>query len=143
MLMVMEDYEDIINLPHHVSKHHPQMPMISRAAQFAPFAALTGYDAAISESARLTDGWIERGEAGNVQLNRTMEQLLAQLSELPYVSITFFQPDQRKHGGSYLTCTGRVKRIDDVERVLQMADGRKLQLDYITEISIIPASDEE
>lgn len=137
------DYEDIINLPHHVSKRHPQMPMINRAAQFAPFAALTGYDAAISESARLTDEWIERGEYGNVQLNRTMELLLARLSEQPVVSIVFFQPDKRKQGGAYQICTGRVKRIDDTERVIQMTDGTKLNLDDITDIAIAPESNGE
>lgn len=137
------DYEDIINQPHHVSKRHQPMPMISRAAQFAPFAALTGYDAAISETARLTDEWTDRSEYGDDRLNRTMESLLARLAERPLVSVVFFQPDSRKQGGRYMTLTGHVKRVDDVERVLQLADGRKVPLDRVTDIVIEPAGSAE
>ena len=95
------DYDDIINLPHYEPKHHPRMSMWNRAAQFAPFAALTGYDAAIQESNRVTDDWIDLGESGNEELNRKMELILSKLSEQPQVTIEYFVPDEHKEGGSY------------------------------------------
>ena len=130
------EYDDIINLPHHVSKRHPQMTMLNRAAQFAPFAALTGYDAAINESGRLTDDWVEQGDYGNDLLNRKMEQIASQLPEHPVVSIDYFVPDEHKTGGSYQTVTGNVKRIDEFERLIEIMDGTKIPIKYITEITI-------
>ena len=131
------DYDDIINLPHYEPKHHPRMSMWNRAAQFAPFAALTGYDAAIQESNRVTDDWIDLGESDNEELNRKMELLLSKLSEQPSVTIEYFVPDERKEGGSYQSYTGNVKRIDEYEQTMIMTDGIIIQLRMITNITII------
>lgn len=103
------DYSDIIHLPHHVSKTHPQMSMHDRAAQFSPFAALTGYDSAILETARLTEEKIILNEDLQELLDIQFQQLLEHLSEKPLISITFFCPDKRKQGGSYVSISGTVK----------------------------------
>ncbi len=129
-----DQYDDIIHLPHYEPKHHPRMPMWNRAAQFAPFAALTGYDAAIEESGRLTDQWVDKGEFAHVQLNRKMEELLSKVSEHPSVTIRYFLPDSHKAGGSYQTFTGTIKRYDDYEKVLVFTDGKTIELSMITEI---------
>ena len=131
------DYDDIINLPHYEPKYHPRMSMWNRAAQFAPFAALTGYDAAIQESNRVTDDWIDLGESDNEELNRKMELLLSKLSEQPNVTIEYFVPDEHKEGGSYQSYTGHVKRIDEYEQTMVMTDGKKIFLRMITNITII------
>ena len=130
------DYDDIINLPHYEPKHHPRMSMWNRAAQFAPFAALTGYDAAIQESGRLTDDWIDMGESVNEELNRNMELLISKLPEHPTVTIEYFLPDNHKSGGSYQSVTGVVRRIDDIERFVELTDGEKIAIDAISEIKI-------
>ena len=130
------DYDDIINLPHYEPKHHPRMSMWNRAAQFAPFAALTGYDAAIQESGRLTDDWIDMGDYGNEELNRKMADLLSIISEQPLVTIEYFQPDAHKEGGSYLSYTGNVKRIDEYEQTMVMTEGKKIKLSLITNITL-------
>ena len=130
------DYDDIINLPHHVSKRHPQMSMWNRAAQFAPFAALTGYDAAIQESGRLTDDWLGLSESGNEEMNRIMELIFSMLPEHPSVTIEYFVPDGHKDGGSYQSYTDNVKRIDEFEKCIEFTDGKKVPLDAISEIKI-------
>lgn len=130
------EYDDIINLPHHVSKHHPQMSMMNRAAQFAPFAAVAGHDAAIREEGRLTDEWIEMGEYGFGELNRKMELLQSGISSQPTVTIDYFLPDEHKSGGSYKTISDQVKRIDDYERVIEMSDGQKVPIDSIRNMTI-------
>lgn len=130
------DYDDIINLPHHVSKHHPQMSMMNRAAQFAPFAAVAGHDAAIREEGRLTDDWIEMGEYGFGELNRKMELLQSGISSQPTVTIDYFLPDEHKSGGLYKTISGQVKRIDDYERVIEMCDGQKVPIDSIRNLTV-------
>ena len=131
----MENYDDIINLPHFEPKNHPRMSMWNRAAQFAPFAALTGYDAAIQESGRLTDDWIDLGESGNEELNRKMELLLSKLSEQPHVTIVYYVPDEHKKGGSYQSYTGHVKRIDEYKQTMVMTDGKRIQLRMIRNIT--------
>jgi len=127
-------YEDIINLPHHVSKTRPQMSMLDRAAQFSPFAALTGYDAAIKETGRLTDAKIELGEEAKAALDRKQAYLMEMIGEQPEISITYFLPDARKSGGAYVTATGNLKRFDEYERLLILTDGRKIPMDDITDI---------
>ena len=102
----MEGYEDIINLPHHVSKTRPQMSMLDRAAQFSPFAALTGYDAAIKETGRLTDEKIEMDEDRKAALDMKQAYLIEMIDEQPEISVTYFLPDTKKSGGSYVTVTG-------------------------------------
>ena len=110
--------------------------MWNRAAQFAPFAALTGYDAAIQESGRLTDDWIDMGESANEELNRKMELLKSKLPEHPTVIIEYFKPDSNKSGGSYKSVTGVVRRIDDIERFVELTDGKKIAIDAIIEIKV-------
>lgn len=127
-------YDDIINLPHHVSTKHPQMPIIDRAAQFAPFAALTGYDAAVMESARLTEKRIELDEYQRELLSVQLQHILARLEERPEVSITYFKPDKKKEGGAYLTVVGIIKKINEVECVLHMSDGTQIPIGEIVKV---------
>lgn len=127
-------YDDIINLPHHVSAKHPQMSLHDRAAQFSPFAALTGYDAAVKETARLTDQRIEMDEYEQVALDERLQLVREHIKEKPEITILYFQPDERKDGGAYLSYTGNVKKIDDYERQIIMVDGMKIPLDDVMEI---------
>ena len=130
----MGKYEDIINLPHHVSTTRPQMSMMDRAAQFSPFAALTGYDAAIKETGRLTDEKIEIDEEALTALNMRYQLLIDALDEEPEVEITYFKPDERKAGGEYVTATGAVIKVDDFERLITMQDGTKIPMDDVLSI---------
>lgn len=129
-----DKYSDIIDLPHHVSATRPQMSMIDRAAQFSPFAALTGYDAAIKETGRLTDERIELSEESRAVLDRKQQLLLDNLADHPEVSVTYFVPDERKTGGAYVTVTGQVKKVDDYKRLLLLTDGTKIPLDEILDM---------
>ena len=129
-----DNFDDILHLPHYEPKRHPRMSLSARAAQFAPFAALTGYDAAIGETARLTDALSERGDEGNALLNRKMQWLQDHIDLQPTLTIVYFQPDAKKSGGSYQTRTGIVRRILDFERLLQLTDGKQTPLDAIMEI---------
>lgn len=130
----MNQYEDIINLPHHVSPSRPQMPMSDRAAQFAPFAALTGYDAAIKETGRLTDDKIELDEEALTALDMKYQLLMDALDDAPEVTITYFQPDERKAGGKYVSAVGVVRKVDDFERRITMQDGAKIPMDDVLSI---------
>ena len=130
----MEKYEDIINLSHHVSTKRPQMSMLDRAAQFSPFAALTGYDAAIKETGRLTDDKIEMDEESLNMLNMKFQLLVDTLDEKQEVSFTYFKPDEAKAGGAYVTATGIVKKVDDYERLITMKDGTKIPMDDVYSI---------
>ena len=130
----MDQYKDIIHLPHHVSKTRPQMSMLDRAAQFSPFAALTGYDDTIKETGRLTDKKMELGEETQELLDRKQQYLQKIIACRPEITVTFFVPDEKKAGGSYASCTGNLRRIDPVERLFVMADGRKIPLDEIADI---------
>ena len=127
-------YDEIMELPHHVSKTRPQMPMSDRAAQFAPFAALTGYDAAIKETGRLTDERIELDVEALSALDMKYQLLMEALDEAPEVTITYFQPDERKAGGKYVSAVGAVKKIDDFERRITMQDGAKIPMDDVLSI---------
>ncbi len=127
-------YDEIINLPHHVSKTHPQMPMQDRAAQFAPFAALSGYDEAIRETGRLTEDKIEPGENCLNELNRKILWLCEHINECPEITFTYFQADARKTGGKYLRITGRIKKMDTFERTILLQNGAKLSLDSILDM---------
>ena len=121
----MSKYDDIIDLPRPKSAHEP-MPMGDRAAQFSPFAALTGYEDAIDETARLTDARVELGESAVEELERKLTDLAARISERPEISVTYFVPDARKEGGAYVTRTGTLKRIDELGRELVFADGARI-----------------
>lgn len=127
-------YEDIINLPHHVSATHPHMSAIDRAAQFSPFAALTGYDSAIKETARLTDEKIELDEYTKVALSDKLQIISDRIPEHPEVAITYFQPDDKKSGGAYVTDAGSVKKIDEYERLVVMNGGTAIPIDEIISI---------
>ena len=129
-----EDYSDIINLPHHVSHNHPQMPMEARAAQFAPFAALTGYDAVIHETARQTDKQVELEEYDNERLNRIFSELMDSLEEHPMVTVSYFKPDEHKAGGAYVTVTGQLKKIDTYEQIMKMEDGTVIPIGSIMDL---------
>ena len=122
----MTEYDDIIDLPRPKSKHEP-MPMSDRAAQFSPFAALTGYGDAIDETARLTDARIELSEEERAELD--YKQL-----DAPTVTVTYFIPDERKSGGAYVTHTGVLKRVDEVERMVVFKDGLRVPLDEVMDI---------
>ena len=127
-------YDKIMGLPHHVSKTRPQTPMSDRAAQFAPFAALTGYDAAIKETGRLTDERIELDVEALSALDMKYQLLMEALDEAPEVTITYFQPDERKAGGKYVSAVGAVKKIDDFERRITMRDGTRIPTDDVLSI---------
>lgn len=130
----MGNYDDIINLPHHVSTTHPQMSLIDRAAQFAPFAALVGYDAAVKETARLTNKRIELDEYEKEALNERLRFVADWMEERPEITITYFQPDDKKDGGAYMTVTGCVKKIDDYQGIVCLTDGTKIPIEEIFEI---------
>lgn len=124
-------YDDIIHLPRHVSTKHPHMALIDRAAQFSPFAALTGHNAAIKETARLTDERVELDESFKTVLGNKIQIIAEQLVEKPEIVITYFQPDEKKNGGDYVTATGTVKRIDEYERIVVMTDRTEIPIDTI------------
>ena len=127
-------YDDIIALPHPTSRRHPRMPAADRAAQFAPFAALTGYAAAIKETARETEAFIEPAEDEAAALDRQLRLLEKRIQNRPWVVLTCFQPDQRKAGGAYVEVQGRVKRLDAAAGAITLEDGREIPVSYILEI---------
>ena len=129
-------YDDIINLPHHVSATRPRMSMHDRAAQFSPFAALTGYDDAIDETARLTDKQFELSEDARNRLDEQLRLIADRIEEQPEIEVTYFQPDELKEGGKYVTTKGRVRIIDEYAREIVFADGTRIELDAISEIKV-------
>lgn len=131
-------YDDIINLPRHVSDTHPQMSPLTRAAQFSPFAALTGYDDAIRETARVTEEFVQPSQDRNEQLDRQLQLIRETLPQRPEIEIVYFQPDSKKDGGAYVTFRGQVKGIDDCQRKLLFTDGTSLPLDTIFSIQLFP-----
>ena len=131
-------YDDIINLPRPASRKHPPMPMSDRAAQFSPFAALTGYDEAVMETGRLTNRKRELNDEEIAALNQKLQFLSEHLKEPPTVTVTFFIPDAKKTGGSYATKTRRLKKIDTFERWIQLDDGVKIPIDDIASIDDTP-----
>lgn len=127
-------YEDIIHLPHHSSKTHPRMSMLERAAQFSPFAALTGYSGVIREAGRLTEQKIELGESEIEELERSLNWLAKNAGQHPSATITYFQPDEKKEGGAYVTVTEQIKRLDETERVIWLIDGTRISIENILRI---------
>ena len=130
----MGKYDDIINLPHHESTKHPKMPALDRAAQFLPFAALAGHDAAVRETARQTDNKMELDEIRKEELNEHLQLLMEHLVQKPQVSITYFVPDTKKEGGSYLTITGAIGKIEENQRQVIMENGTVIPMNDIYEI---------
>lgn len=127
-------YDDIIHLPHPVSARHPQMSLLDRAAQFSPFAALTGHDAAIKETARLTEERIELDENRIEMLDERLQMIRENLSAKPEVTFTYFKPDEKKSGGAYLTVTGRVKKMDGDEHQVLLEDGTVIDMEELVGI---------
>ena len=130
----MGNYDDIIDLPHHVSETHPPMSRADRAAQFSPFAALTGYDAAVRESARVTEQRIELDEGVKAELNARLNCILEHLSEHPQVSITYFMPDEKKSGGAYRTVNGAVRKLDSFATTLTLVDGTVVPMEEMIHV---------
>ncbi|MBQ3409569.1 MAG: hypothetical protein IJH12_10260 [Clostridia bacterium] len=130
----IEKYIDIINLPHHISKKHPQMPRYDRAAQFAPFAALTGYEEVIEEEGRQTNDRIEINDEAKYILDMKMQILMKNIKEMPFVSITYFIPDEKKSGGEYVTLDTKIKKIDIQKQVLITEDGINILANEIVDI---------
>ena len=129
-------YDDIIALPHPEPRTHPRMSLHDRAAQFSPFAALTGHSAAIAETGRLTDSRITLDESEMARVDAELQHLQELLPSRPTVSITYFVPDERKAGGSYQTVTGTVRRIDTVNSVLLLTDQRAIPILDILDVAI-------
>ncbi len=131
-------YEDILYLPHHVSKQHPQMSLHDRAAQFAPFAALTAHGAAIRETARLTERKMELDENGKAMLDQRMQMIQEQLGAgiCPEAEITYFVKDAAKEGGAYATVRGSICKIDEYSRTIVLAEGGRIAMDDVIEIAI-------
>ena len=135
MMYNTEDkYADIINLPHHVSRKHPQMSMADRAAQFSPFAALTGHDAAIAEAARLTDQRPILDESVKQEISDILQ--LASTDSNLVLNIVYFVPDSRKAGGAYMEITGRIKKLIPHEKQLIMNTGTRIPVEEIVDVSI-------
>lgn len=136
-LMDRHQYDDIINLPHHVSARHPQMPLADRAAQFSPFAALTGHEAAIKETARLTDAFVELDEDRKAELDEQLRLIKENQLQMPEIEVTYFQPDGKKTGGAYRTVRGRVKKVDEYSRQVLFMDGEVLSVEHLYSIRVL------
>ena len=128
-------YEDVINLPHYVSPTRPHMPISDRAAQFSPFAALSGYEDAIHETARLTGRKIDLDESAKSALDEKLCFLAEIIEEHPSAAVTYFRPDQKKAGGEYVTASGTVKRIDSYTQALVFSTGQEIPLSDILTIT--------
>ena len=129
-------YDDIIGLPHHVSEKRPQMSMLDRAAQFSPFAALTGYGDAVKETARITEIKIELDEEQKALLNGKLLQIKDNIAEKPEAVFTYFEPDEKKSGGAYTTVKAPVRKIDEYERTVSLDNGIVVPIDDILEIEL-------
>lgn len=133
-------YDDIIHLPHHVSATRKRMPLADRAAQFSPFAALTGHDAAIRETARLTDTFIELDVDGKALLNEKLQLLARVQHKQPLVTVTYFVPDGRKNGGAYVVAAEVLKKLDVHGQAMILMDGTVIGFDRIYDIGIAEES---
>ena len=127
-------YDDIINLGHPTSKKHPRMPIRDRAAQFAPFSALVGYDEAVEETARVTDDMIEQSDEMIAILNEKLSSLKDRIGSRPSVAVTYFIPDERKSGGRYVIVRGQLVKINDFARIITLSDGKEIAFDKIFSI---------
>ena len=127
-----DQYDDIIHLPHHISSTRPRMSAIDRAAQFSPFAALTGYDTSIKESARLTDARIELDDSQKEEIGEKLRLVTGQPDA--EIKITYFLPDTKKTGGKYVLAAGTVKKVDEYERMIIMGDGKQIPIDEVIDV---------
>lgn len=128
------DYQDIINNPHHTSKTRKRMSELNRAAQFAPFAALTGYDASIYEAARLTENKIELDNKEAEILNMKLNFLKEHIKEQPEITVTYFVPDTKKDGGAYVEHSDTIRIIDETQKVIIMTDRTKIEIEMILDL---------
>ena len=129
-------YDDMLDLPHHVSEKHAHMSLLNRAAQFSPFAALTGYDDAVSETARLTQERVELDEQEKLQIGQVLYAILEAIDQKPLVQAAFFVPDERKSGGSYQRASGRAVRVDEQEGLLILEDGTQIPFPDLTALNL-------
>ena len=127
-------YADIINMPHHTSHNRPRMSDTDRAAQFSPFAALTGYDSTVAEAGRLTDKKLNISEDMKTILNEKMQMIFDYLDDKPLISVTYFVPDKKKSGGAYVTVSGVVKEISEYDRAIILNDKTSIPIEQICEI---------
>lgn len=134
---MMETYDDIINLPHYTSKKRPRMSMEDRAAQFSPFAALTGYGDVIKETARLTDRKIELTEDARSDLDDKIQIIKESLEQPPKVLFTYFLKDRKKKGGAYVEAFGTVRKINEIDRQIILLDGKTISIEDILDIEIL------
>lgn len=130
-------YDDIIQLPHHQSTERPHMSLHDRAAQFAPFSALSGHEEAIEETARLTEEKVVLDEVALSKINETLYNISQHLSEKWKVSITYFRPDALKNGGAYLTDVGVVKKLDTVNKLVILDCGMKISMNQIVRVELV------
>lgn len=131
----LNKYEDIMNLPHHVSTSHPRMAIYDRAAQFSPFAALTGHDEAIKETSRLTNQRIELEESSKQLLDARLQILINHLNSHPEIEVTYFIPDEKKEGGCYTTQNGRVTKIDTARYLLYLEENQFIPIKEIISLN--------
>ena len=129
-------YEDMLELPHPVSKTHPQMPRRDRAAQFAPFAALTGYEEAVREATRLTEEKMILDEDSKEQLDWKLRRLQEKVKEKPAITVTYFLKDEKKKGGKYATVTGVLKKIDSYTHQFVLENGEEIPLEDIVSLNL-------
>lgn len=127
-------YADMLHLPHPVSQKHPHMSRLDRAAQFSPFAALSGYEAALQEAGRLTEERIELAEGEKEEIRCRLQAVQDAVARHPKITVVYFVPDEKKEGGAYVTAVGRVKRLDEFSRTLLFQDGRSVPLDEIVDL---------
>lgn len=132
-----DNYNDIINLPHHVSKTHPRMSLHDRAAQFSPFAALTGHEEKINESARLTEKKLELDEDEKIRINEKLQFIKNNIDKDITVTFTYFVPDVKKAGGEYRKITGKVKKINIYEHKIIMSEGMIIKIEDIIDVDIM------
>lgn len=133
--MNKDNYDDIINLPHYEPKGHPRMSMESRAAQFAPFAALTGYEDAVKETARITDKRIEIDEGLKIIINNKLQVILDNIKYKPKVTFTYFVYDKKKSGGKYINVTGNISKIDKINNNVILTDKTRIPINEIINIT--------
>lgn len=132
-----KDYSDIINLPHHVSKVHPRMTMSERAAQFSPFAALTGHHEAVKETARIVDQKLDLDESQKLIINSKLNSIKEHIKEYPEISITYFKQDNKKIGGAYITINNKVRKVDDYKKLIVLENGINILFEDIYSIDNI------
>ena len=138
----MGKYDAIINLPHHVSEKRPRMSMSGRAAQFAPFAALAGFEETVAEAARRTDAEPELDEDQRLLIDETLREISERIDEAPVVRAEYFLPDKRKSGGAYVAVTGAVKKLDGAKRELVLSDGGSVPIDGLCRLELLSGNEE-